>query len=156
MRYVLNVNGRDHRIDAEPDMPLLWALRDLIGLTGSKFGCGAGLCGACSVHIDGSLEVSCQMAVSDAVGKRVTTIEGLPAHPLGERLLGAWAETDVVQCGYCQPGQLMAAAALLSTNHAPDDAAIDEAMQRNLCRCGTYPRIRQAIHNAAKHMASAR
>lgn len=145
----LTVNGVEHDVDATPDMPLLWVLRDLIGLTGTKYGCGMAQCGACTVHIDGQPTRSCVLPVSAVAGRAVTTIEGLSAdgsHPVQR----AWAELDVVQCGYCQSGQIMAAAALLRVVNNPNDAEIDEAMAGILCRCGTYPRIRAAIHHAAK------
>jgi isoquinoline 1-oxidoreductase alpha subunit len=148
----LNVNGAPHRIDADPDMPLLWALRDLVGLTGTKFGCGQALCGACTVHLDGEPVRSCQTPVSAAVGRKVTTIEGLSEsgdHPLQK----AWVEVGVPQCGYCQPGQIMSAAALLDANPRPTDADIDKALGGNLCRCGCYQRIREAVHTAARQSA---
>ena len=144
----LTVNGAVHEIDAPPDMPLLWALRDLIKLTGTKFGCGIAQCGACTVHVDGHPLRACVTPVSALEGKKITTIEGLAAnaaHPVQQ----AWAELDVVQCGYCQSGQIMAAAALLAVVPSPSDADIDAAMSGNLCRCGTYPRIRAAVHRAA-------
>jgi isoquinoline 1-oxidoreductase alpha subunit len=142
-----NVNGRDHAVDVDPDMPLLWVLRDILGLCGTKYGCGIGACGACTVHIDGEAVRSCQTNIADAVGKKITTIEGLSQggdHPLQR----AWISCNVSQCGYCQSGQIMAAAALLAKKPRPTDADIDEAMA-NLCRCGTYVRIRRAIHAAA-------
>ena len=145
----LNINGEDHEIDVSPDTPLLWALRDVLGLTGTKFGCGMALCGACTVHVDGAQLRSCVTPVSVVEGKRITTIEGLSSdntHPVQK----AWAELDVVQCGYCQPGQIMAAAALLKVNPHPSDADIDTAMSGNICRCGTYVRIRAAVHRAAE------
>ena len=144
----LTVNGVEHDVDATPDMPLLWVLRDLVGLTGTKYGCGMAQCGACTVHIDGQPTRSCVLPVSAVAGRPVTTIEGLSAdgsHPVQR----AWAELDVVQCGSCQSGQIMAAAALLRVVNNPNDAEIDEAMAGILCRCGTYPRIRAAIHRAA-------
>jgi aerobic-type carbon monoxide dehydrogenase small subunit (CoxS/CutS family) len=144
----LNVNGNDHSIDVDPETPLLWALRDAIGLTGTKFGCGVAQCGACTVHIDGAATRSCVLPVSAAGGRKITTIEGLSAegrHPLQR----AWIELDVPQCGYCQAGQIMSAAALLAKKPKPTDADIDAAMSGNLCRCGTYARIRAAIHRAA-------
>lgn len=144
----LNVNGIEHEIDLEPDTPLLWAIRDNLGLTGTKFGCGIAQCGACTVHLDGKAVRSCVMPVSAAVGKKITTIEGLSEtadHPVQR----AWQEIDVPQCGYCQSGQIMTAAALLQENPSPNDAQIEAAMT-NLCRCGTYLRIKQAIRNAAK------
>ena len=149
MAIEANVNGKAVSIAAEPDTPLLWALREELGLTGTKFGCGIAACGACSVHVDGQVVRSCSVAVREIDGKTVTTIEGLGAadgtlHPLQ----AAWIEHQVPQCGYCQSGQIMTAAALLKTNPAPSDADIDEAMT-NICRCGTYTRIRAAIHSAA-------
>jgi aerobic-type carbon monoxide dehydrogenase small subunit (CoxS/CutS family) len=151
----LDVNGTRHDIDAEPEMPLLWALRDLIGLTGTKYGCGMALCGACTVHLDGEPIRSCVTPVSAAAGRRVTTIEGLAAnadHPVQK----AWLELDVVQCGYCQSGQIMSAAALIERNANPTDADIDAAMSGNLCRCGTYQRIRAAVKRAAQLKAGPR
>ena len=145
---VLNINGKTHRLDIEPETPMLWALRDEIGLTGTKFGCGAGLCGACTIHVDGVATRSCLLAASDAVGKTVLTIEGLGAKRL-HAVQKAWTEADVPQCGYCQSGQIMAAASLIAQKSAPTDADIDEVMT-NICRCGTYPRIRAAVHRAAE------
>jgi isoquinoline 1-oxidoreductase subunit alpha len=145
---LLQVNGARRRLDVPPDTPLLWALRDALGLTGAKYGCGAGHCGACTVHLGGAAVRSCQVPVRAAVGKAITTIEGLSAdgrHPVQR----AWVEEDVAQCGYCQAGQIMAAAALLAATPKPTDAEIDDAMSGNLCRCGTYQRIRAAIHRAA-------
>jgi isoquinoline 1-oxidoreductase alpha subunit len=145
----LLVNGKEHEIDAPADMPLLWALRDLVGLTGTKFGCGMAQCGACTVHLDGQPIRSCVMPASAVAGKAITTIEGLSediTHPVQK----AWAELDVVQCGYCQSGQIMAAAALIKAKPKPTDADIDAAMSGNLCRCGTYQRIRAAVHRAAE------
>ena len=145
---VLTVNGRRRTVDVAPETPLLWVLRDSLGLTGTKFGCGISQCGACTVHLDGAAVRSCSVPVSAAVGKRVTTIEGLSpnrSHPVQQ----AWIELDVPQCGYCQSGQLMAAAALLARKPKPTDADIDAAMSGNICRCGTYSRIRAAIHRAA-------
>jgi isoquinoline 1-oxidoreductase alpha subunit len=144
----LTVNGQPRTVDAEPDMPLLWALRDLLQLTGTKYGCGTALCGACTVHLDGRAVRSCEVSLAAAAGRRVTTIEGLsPAtdHPVQK----AWIEAQVPQCGYCQPGQIMSAAALLARKPRPTDADIDDAMGGNICRCGTYQRIRKAIHLAA-------
>ncbi len=149
----LHVNGKLHQVDVEPEMPLLWVLRDHLGLLGAKYRCGVALCGACTVHVDGAAIRSCTMPASAAVGKRVLTIEGLSAsglHPLQE----AWIEHEVPQCGYCQTGMIMSAAALLTKNPAPSDADIDKTMT-NLCRCGTYSRVREAIHAAAKTMPSA-
>ena len=147
----LKVNGHTLETDAAPDTPLLWVLRDHLGLTGTKFGCGKSLCGACTVHMDGSATRSCVTLVSTVVGKDIRTIEGLStdrSHPVQK----AWLELDVPQCGYCQSGQIMAASALLARNPTPTDADIDTAMQGNICRCGTYPRIRAAIHRAAELM----
>jgi isoquinoline 1-oxidoreductase alpha subunit len=139
------VNGVTHTVHADPDMPLLWVIRDFLGLTGTKFGCGQSLCGACTVHIDGNAIRSCGVPISAAEGRRITTIEALDA----QKLKQAWEDCDVPQCGYCQAGQLMSAAALLRDNPNPTDAQIDEAMAGNLCRCGTYVRIRKAIKQAA-------
>jgi isoquinoline 1-oxidoreductase alpha subunit len=146
----LTINGKTHEVDADPDMPLLWVLRDLIGLTGTKYGCGAALCGACTVHIDGEPTRSCVLPVGDVGDARVTTIEGLGGKA-GQAVQAAWQALDVVQCGYCQSGQVMAAAALLASNARPDDAVIDAAMT-NICRCATYQRIRAAVHEAARRM----
>jgi len=145
----LTVNQKKRVVDMEPDTPLLWVLRDTLGLTGTKFGCGLGQCGACTVHLDGEAIISCMLTVGECQGKSLTTIEGLSAnrsHPLQK----AWIVEDVPQCGYCQSGQIMAAAALLLRKPRPTDAEIDMAMTGNLCRCGTYNRIRRAIHRAAK------
>ena len=146
--FVLTINGRRQTVDADPDTPLLWVLRDNLNLTGTKFGCGMALCGACTVHLDGAPVRSCSTPMSMAAGKQVTTIEGL-ASDVGRRLQAAWIAEDVPQCGYCQSGQLMSAAALLRKNPKPSDADIDTAMSGNICRCGTYQRIRRAIHRAA-------
>jgi len=145
----LNVNGAAHEVDAPPDMPLLWVLRDLIGLTGTKFGCGIAQCGACTVHVDGEPLRSCQLAVGTLGTRAVTTIEAIGATPAGAKAQRAWLDLEVVQCGYCQSGQIMSAAALLATTPAPNDADIDAAMAGNICRCGTYVRIREAIKKAA-------
>jgi isoquinoline 1-oxidoreductase alpha subunit len=145
----LVVNGTERDVDAPPDMPLLWVLRDLLGMTGTKFGCGIAQCGACTVHVDGTPRRSCVTPVETVAGKQITTIEGLSqdaSHPVQR----AWAELDVVQCGYCQSGQIMSAAALLQKIPDPSDTDIDQALSGNLCRCGTYPRIRAAVHRAAK------
>ena len=149
MTIKLTINGKVQTVTADPDMPLLWALRDILGMTGTKFGCGAAFCGACTVHLDGDPIRACQTPVGSIGTGRITTIEGLAADPMGRRLQDAWVALDVPQCGYCQAGQLMAAAALLRSTPRPDDAQIDAAMAGNLCRCGTYPRIRAAIHQAA-------
>jgi isoquinoline 1-oxidoreductase alpha subunit len=145
----LDINGKVHEIDAEPDMPLLWAVRDLVGLTGTKYGCGMALCGACTVHVDGKPQRSCVLPVSAVAGRKITTIEAIGATPLGKKVQDAWVTEDVPQCGYCQSGQIMSAVALLATTPRPTDADIDTAMNGNLCRCGTYQRIRKAIHRAA-------
>jgi isoquinoline 1-oxidoreductase alpha subunit len=146
---VLRVNGEDRQVDVPPDMPLLWVLRDIVGLTGTKFGCGIAQCGACTVHLDGKPVRSCQLAVSAVGDRAVTTIEGIGATPAGTKVQQAWLALDVVQCGYCQSGQIMSAAALLARTPNPSDADIDAAMSGNICRCGTYVRIREAIHQAA-------
>jgi isoquinoline 1-oxidoreductase alpha subunit len=145
----LNVNGRDVETDATADTPILWVLRDHLGMTGTKFGCGMALCGACTVHLDGAPIRSCVTPLAAAEGRRITTVEGL-SPDRSHALQRAWLEIDVPQCGYCQSGQLMSAAALLATIPAPTDADIDAAMSGNICRCGTYPRIRKAIHRAAE------
>jgi aerobic-type carbon monoxide dehydrogenase small subunit (CoxS/CutS family) len=148
MKYTLSINGQNRLVDAEPDMPLLWVLRDLLQLTGTKYSCGIGQCGSCTVHLDGEAVRACLLPVSSIGSRSVTTIEGLGAsklHPVQQ----AWLNQDVPQCGYCQPGQIMAAAALLAHNPTPSDAEIDTAMKGILCRCGTYSRIRRAIHEAA-------
>ena len=145
----LNVNGKDHDVTAPDEMPLLWVLRDILGLTGTKFGCGMAQCGACTVHLDGQAVRSCVLPVSGVQGRAVKTIEGLSAQGLSA-IQRAWIEEDVVQCGYCQPGQIMAAAALLAARPKPSDADIDNAMSGNLCRCGTYLRIRAAVKRAAE------
>ena len=145
----LNVNGEDHAIDVTDDTPILWALRDVIGMTGTKFGCGKALCGACTIHLDGTPTRSCITPVSMAAGKKITTIEAIGATEAGRKIQQAWIDLDVVQCGYCQSGQVMSATALLASNPQPSDADIDAAMAGNICRCGTYPRIRAAIKQAA-------
>jgi isoquinoline 1-oxidoreductase alpha subunit len=150
----LTVNGRSHEIEVEPDMPLLWVLRDELKLSGTKYGCGAALCGACTVHVDGTPVRSCVTPVGAVTGP-VTTIEGLGSPAALNAVQAAWIEHQVAQCGYCQSGQIMSAAALLQTNRQPTDADIDAAMSGNLCRCGTYPRIRAAIHDAAKRLQGA-
>jgi isoquinoline 1-oxidoreductase alpha subunit len=146
----LTVNGKTHEVDAAPDTPLLWVLRDHLNLTGTKFGCGMALCGACTVHVDGAAIRSCITPVSTVAGKRITTIEGVAVTRAGKAVQTAWEKLDVVQCGYCQSGQIMSAAALLAKNAQPSDADIDSAMAGNVCRCATYVRIRAAIHAAAK------
>ena len=146
----LNVNGRDVTVDVPADMPVLWVLRDVIGLTGTKFGCGMALCGACTVHLDGQPIRSCVTPVAATTGKKITTIEAIGDTPAGKKIQQAWLDLDVVQCGYCQSGQIMSASALLAKNASPDDAAIDAAMSGNICRCGTYVRVRAAIKHAAK------
>ena len=154
MSNTLTINGKEHAIDADPAMPLLWYLRDILELTGTKFGCGMGLCGACTVHLDGRAVRSCLTPVSVAFGKSITTIEGLSAdgsHPLQI----AWLNNNVPQCGYCQAGQIMSAADLLSQNPSPSADEIDAAMQGNICRCGTYKRIRKAVAEAAENMKEA-
>jgi isoquinoline 1-oxidoreductase subunit alpha len=151
----LTVNGARHQLDVEPEAPLLWVIRDELGLSGTKFGCGIAQCGCCTVHVDGEAVRSCSIAVGDVDGKQITTIEGISAdsrHPVQL----AWVEGDVPQCGYCQSGQIMSAASLLAQNPKPSDSEIDQAMKGNICRCGTYQRIRQAVHRAAElHSASA-
>ncbi len=148
----LHVNGSEHEIDIEPDTPLLWVIRDSIGLTGTKFGCGISQCGACTLHIDGTAVRSCTYPVSAAVGKKITTIEGLAEKGIAHPVQQAWQEIDVPQCGYCQSGQIMSAAALLAHNPAPNDQEIEQAMT-NLCRCGSYLRIKQAIRSLADSKA---
>ncbi|MFA0812744.1 (2Fe-2S)-binding protein [Microbulbifer epialgicus] len=142
----LIINGESFVLDVDPKMPVLWAIRDLLGLTGTKYGCGSGLCGACTIHLDGKPARACLTTVSQAQGKQVTTIEGLEFSELKR----AWSDNNVPQCGYCQSGQLMSAAALLAVNSSPSDEDIDSAMSGNICRCGTYTRIRAAIHDTAK------
>lgn len=145
----LTINGQSHTIDADANMPILWAIRDIIGLTGTKFGCGVAQCGACVIHLDGEAVRSCVTKISRAEGKSITTIEGLSLHN-NHPLQQAWQEIDVPQCGYCHSGQIMSAAVLLRENPNPSDEDIDDAMSGNICRCGTYPRIRKAIHIAAE------
>jgi isoquinoline 1-oxidoreductase alpha subunit len=149
----ISVNNQMVNVDAEPDTPLLWVLRDHLAMTGTKFGCGMALCGACTVHIDGVATRSCVLPLSAVAGKAITTIEGL-SKDRGHAVQIAWLEIDVPQCGYCQSGQIMSAAALLKTTPKPSDADIDAAMSGNICRCGTYPRIRKAIHRAAELIAT--
>ena len=145
----LTINGNAHDVDVAGDMPLLWVLRDVVGLTGTKFGCGISACGACTVHLDGQPIRSCITPVAAGVGKQITTIEAIGDTPAGKRVQQAWLDLEVVQCGYCQSGQIMSASALLASNSQPSDADIDAAMSGNICRCGTYPRMRAAIHRAA-------
>src|SRR5437016_10502607 len=146
----LRINGKSHTVDASPDMPLLWVLRDLLGMNGTKFGCGVALCGACTVHLDGIPRRACVMPVGAAVGHAITTIEAIGATPAGKKVQQAWLDLEVVQCGYCQSGQIMSAAALVAKKAKPSDADIDAAMSGNICRCGTYQRIRAAIKQAAR------
>ncbi len=149
----LTINNQSHTVEVDPEMPLLWVIRDIVGLTGTKFGCGMAQCGACTIHLDGNATRSCVLPVSAVVGKKITTIEGISTnrtHPVQQ----AWIENQVPQCGYCQSGQIMSAVALLSKNVKPTNADIDAAMQGNICRCGTYPRIRKAIQAAAKKMVA--
>lgn len=150
MSYDLVVNGVMHAVDVDGDIPLLWVIRDSIGLTGTKFGCGIAMCGACTVHIDGVPMRSCVLPVAEAVSKQITTIEAIGETEAGARVQKAWLDIDVVQCGYCQSGQIMSAAALLAANPSPADEDIDAVMAGNICRCGTYPRIRAAIKLAAE------
>ena len=145
----LRINGRSRTVDVPPDTPLLWVLRDALDMTGTKFGCGMAQCGACTVHVNGSPTRSCVLPIAAVAGRNVTTIEGLETSPVGQSLQAAWIAEDVPQCGYCQSGQLMSAAALLASTAKPSDADIDRAMAGNICRCGTYQRIRRAIHRAA-------
>lgn len=151
----LTINGTSHEVDVEDDMPLLWVLRDELGLTGTKYGCGVAQCGACTVHIDGVAVRSCQVAAASADGADITTIEGLGTPASLHAVQEAWVENQVAQCGYCQSGQIMQAAALLDMNDAPSDEEIDIVMGGNLCRCGTYPRIRAAVHSAAAKIREA-
>ena len=150
----LNVNGQSRGVDVPPDMPLLWVLRDVLALTGTKFGCGIAQCGACTVHLEGEPVRSCQLPVGSIGERRITTIEAIGATAAGAKVQKAWLDLEVVQCGYCQSGQIMSASALLATTPSPDDADIDAAMAGNICRCGTYVRIRQAIKQAASTSAA--
>jgi isoquinoline 1-oxidoreductase alpha subunit len=145
----LKINGEDRTFDAADDTPLLWVLRDILGMTGTKFGCGVAQCGACTVHIDGTPVRSCLLSIGSIGGRAITTIEGIGATPTGAKMQKAWLDLEVIQCGYCQSGQIMSAAALLANNPHPDDSDIDAAMAGNICRCGTYVRIREAIKHAA-------
>jgi isoquinoline 1-oxidoreductase alpha subunit len=149
MAYTIEVNGQTHSVDVDGDTPLLWVLRDVLGMTGTKFGCGAALCGACTVHVDGVATRSCVTTIDSVGGSAITTIEAIGETPAGKTVQKAWLDLEVVQCGYCQSGQIMSAAALLAENPGPSDADIDDAMYGNICRCGTYPRIRAAIKQAA-------
>ena len=155
MAYIITVNGKSQRVDMAGDTPLLWALRDGLNLTGTKYGCGIAACGACTVHLDGVAVRSCQTALADVGASQITTIEGLGTPAAMHAVQEAWVAHQVAQCGYCQSGQIMQAASLLAETPAPTDAEIDDAMSGNLCRCGTYPRIRAAIHDAAKTLAKA-
>ncbi len=148
----LEINGQKHDVDVAPDVPLLWVIREHLKLTGTKFGCGIGMCGSCTVHLDGKAIRSCQTAAGDAQGKKITTIEAVGGTQAGAAVQKAWIAEDVPQCGYCQSGQIMTAAALLSRNPKPTDAEIDDYLSGNLCRCGTYQRIRKAVHNASREM----
>jgi isoquinoline 1-oxidoreductase subunit alpha len=148
----LDINGTIHQVDVDPDMPLLWVLRDVLDMTGTKFGCGIAACGACTVHLDGAAARSCVLPVVSAVGRKITTIEGVGQSRVGRAVQAAWIAQDVPQCGYCQSGQIMSAASLLAKNTAPTDADIDGAMSGNICRCGIYSRIRAAIHQAAANI----
>ena len=150
MAFVINVNGNSHSVDVDGDTPLLWVLRDVLGMTGTKFGCGKGLCGACTIHIDGAATRSCLTPVGSVGKSTITTIEAVGATPSGGKIQEAWLALEVVQCGYCQSGQIMSASALLASNPHPKDADIDTAMAGNICRCGTYVRIREAIKRAAQ------
>ena len=149
----LNINGKDVEVDADPSTPVLWALRDTLGMTGTKFGCGQALCGACTVHMNGAAVRSCVTPISAAAGQKITTIEAIGADRIGKAVQAAWVKHDVAQCGYCQSGQVMSATALLKTKRKPTDADIDQAMAGNVCRCGTYTRIRAAIKDAAANLA---
>jgi isoquinoline 1-oxidoreductase subunit alpha len=149
----LNINGKTVEVDADPSTPLLWALRDNLNMTGTKFGCGMALCGACTVHMNGQATRSCVTPISAATGQKITTIEAQATDKVGKAVTEAWVKHDVAQCGYCQSGQVMTAAALLAKNKSPSDAQIDEAMAGNICRCGTYQRIRAAVKDAAKALA---
>ena len=150
MATTIKINGLNRTVDVDGDTPLLWVLRDVLGMTGTKFGCGMALCGACTVHVDGAPTRACVTPISAAAGKKITTIEAIGADPVGKRVQAAWLAVGVPQCGYCQSGQVMAATALLKQNPHPTDADIDSAMSGNLCRCGTYTRIRAAIKQVAR------
>ena len=150
MAFKIKVNGIEHEVDVDGDIPLLWVLRDVLGLTGTKFGCGMALCGACTVHMNGAPIRSCITPIQSVGNSAVTTIEAIGATPAGQKIQKAWLDLEVIQCGYCQPGQIMSAAALLASNQNPSDDDIDAAMSGNICRCGTYVRIREAIKQAAQ------
>ncbi len=150
MVFAIKVNGHTHSVDVDGDTPLLWVLRDVLGMTGTKFGCGMALCGACTVHIDGAATRSCVTSVDSVGQSQITTIEAIGATPAGAKIQRAWLDSEVVQCGYCQSGQIMSASALLASNPHPTDSDIDDAMFGNICRCGTYVRIREAIKRAAQ------
>ncbi|MEE3509088.1 (2Fe-2S)-binding protein [Pseudomonas sp. 10C3] len=152
----LNLNGKDHQLDAIEDMPLLWAIRDIAGYTGTKFGCGMGVCGACTIHINGEPARSCVTPIGSVAGQPVTTIDNLHSDPVGQVVQQAWLDNGVAQCGFCQGGQIMSATALLKSNPAPSDAQIEDYMAGNICRCGTYNRIKTAIHQAATHLKEAK
>ena len=154
MAINIKVNGTARSVDVDDDTPLLWVLRDVLGMTGTKFGCGVALCGACTIHLDGKPVRSCVTPIAAAAGKRITTIEAIGATPAGRKIQQAWVELDVPQCGYCQSGQIMSAAALLTAKPKPSDADIDAAMSGNICRCGTYARIREGIKRAAHGVTS--
>jgi isoquinoline 1-oxidoreductase subunit alpha len=154
MAFTIKVNGVSHSVDVDSDTPLLWVLRDVLGMTGTKFGCGRALCGACTVHLDGNPVRSCVMPIESVGEAPITTIEAIGESPVGRSVQSAWLDLEVVQCGYCQPGQIMSATALLSANANPNDEDINTAMSGNICRCGTYLRIREAIKVAAKSLSS--
>jgi isoquinoline 1-oxidoreductase alpha subunit len=154
MTTTLTINGESKMFDAPDDMPLLWVLRDILGMTGTKFGCGIAQCGACTVHVDGKAVRSCLLSANSVAGRAITTIEGVGATPVGAKVQKAWLDLEVVQCGYCQSGQIMSAAALLTATPRPDDSDIDAAMAGNICRCGTYVRVREAIKHAASERQS--
>ena len=154
MAFTIKINGTDRTVDVDGDTPLLWVLRDVLGMTGTKFGCGMALCGACTVHVDGTATRSCITTIDSVCTSAITTIEAIGETPAGQKIQRAWLDLDVVQCGYCQSGQVMSAAAILAEKPQPTDADIDDAMSGNICRCGTYVRIRQAIKQAAQSPAS--
>jgi isoquinoline 1-oxidoreductase subunit alpha len=156
MAFMLKINGSNRSVDVDGDTPLLWVLRDVLGMTGTKFGCGVALCGACTVHIDGTATRSCITTIDSIGGSAVTTIEAIGSTAAGAKIQKAWLDREVVQCGYCQSGQIMSASALLASNPHPTDSAIDDAMSGNICRCGTYVRIREAIKHAAQPIGTGR